>query len=298
MDACSLDTEYITVSASHSPTYFLSQERFELLEWCELVGNMSDIPKVLSISWGGPESEYHLDAQRAANRCFQKLGVQGVSIFAASGDDGTGKQGGTIFRRCKAFDPTYPASSPYVTAVGATYLESTEIGWSSSGGGFSAVFAAQSYQNATVQRYLHSAVQLPDPKLYTATGRATPDVSALGTCYTIFSGGVMSGTLSGTSASTPTFAGPYVASHAHTMIHCFFTGMVSLINAEAARVGRSPMGFINPVLYQANDVGFDVTEGNNKLAACPAGFPATKGWDAVTGLGTPTYNKLRGILLR
>ena len=37
MDACSLDTEYITVSASHSPTYFLSQERFELLEWCELV---------------------------------------------------------------------------------------------------------------------------------------------------------------------------------------------------------------------------------------------------------------------
>ena len=74
--------------------------------------------------------------------------------------------------------------------------------------------------------------------------------------------------------------------------------MVSLINAEAARVGRSPMGFINPVLYQANDVGFDVTEGNNKLAACPAGFPATKGWDAVTGLGTPTYNKLRGILLR
>jgi tripeptidyl-peptidase I len=139
----------------------------------------------------------------------------------------------------------------------------------------------QAYQNASVQRYLQAAPSLPDAKLYTPTGRAIPDVSALGTCYTIFSGGAMSGTLSGTSASTPTFA-----------------GMVSLLNAEAAAQGKPPMGFINPALYQAADLGFDVTQGNNKLGGCPAGFPATEGWDAVTGLGTPTYQKLRAALYK
>jgi len=282
----SLDTQYITASGSRAPTSFLSQEQFDLLAWCELVGNQTDVPKVLSISWGGPESEYPQDGQQAANRCFQKLGLQGVSIFAASGDDGTGKQGGTIFRRCQKFDPTWPASSPYLTAVGATYLESgSEVGWSSSGGGFSANFAMPSYQNSTVQGYLHSKATLPDQKLFPATGRVTPDVSALGTCYSVFSGGAMSGTLSGTSASTPTFA-----------------GMVSLINAEAAQNGNPPMGFINPALYRAvgsspGELGFDVVEGNNKVSGCPSGFPATVGFDAVTGLGTPTYEKLRGILL-
>lgn len=277
----SLDTQYITAAGMPGPTYYLSQEQFDLLAWCELVGNLTSIPKVLSISWGGPESQYPKESQLAADRCFQKLGLQGVSILAASGDQGTGKQGGEVFRRCQKFDPTYPASSPYLTSVGATYLQSgSESGWSSSGGGFSAVFDVPPYQNATVQGYLASAPRLPNPKLYTPTGRATPDVSALGTCYTLFSGGAMSGTLSGTSASTPTFA-----------------GMVALLNAEAASQGKPPLGFLNPALYAAGAIGFDVTQGNNKLGACPAGFPATKGWDAITGLGTPTYQALRAALL-
>ena len=60
--------------------------------------------------------------------------------MSASGDDGTGKQG---FLHCKSFDATWPASSPFVTAVGATYLDEasdTEVGWADSGGGFSAIF--------------------------------------------------------------------------------------------------------------------------------------------------------------
>jgi hypothetical protein len=39
----------------------------------------------------------------------------------------------------------------------------------------------------------------------------------------------------------------------------------------------------------------DITQGNNKCTesrCCTSGFPATTGWDAVTGLGTPNYQKM------
>jgi tripeptidyl-peptidase-1 len=48
-----------------------------------------------------------------------KLGLQGVTLVAASGDDGanSGYGNGYCF-----YDPKFPASSPYVTAVGATQV--------------------------------------------------------------------------------------------------------------------------------------------------------------------------------
>jgi tripeptidyl-peptidase-1 len=90
------------------------------LSWCELVANMtsSERPSVLSISWGSGESTIDKSHMTSATACFQKLGLQGISIFAASGDVGTGKQGG--FFSCKKFDPEWPAACPYVTAVGGT----------------------------------------------------------------------------------------------------------------------------------------------------------------------------------
>ena len=50
---------------------------------------------------------------------------------------------------------------------------------------------------------------------------------------------------------------------------------------------------INPALYKIGADGtryakdfFDVTTGNNTTSSIP-GYPATTGWDPVTGLGTP-----------
>ena len=80
----------------------------------------SERPSVLSISWGSGESTIDKSHMTSATACFQKLGLQGISIFAASGDVGTGKQGG--FFSCKKFDPEWPAACPYVTAVGGTSL--------------------------------------------------------------------------------------------------------------------------------------------------------------------------------
>jgi len=74
------------------------------------------------------------------------MGAAGISIFVASGDAGTGKLG--TFS-CKKFNPVWPASSPYITAVGGTYLaDGVENGWNGSGGGFSAVHARPAWQDA------------------------------------------------------------------------------------------------------------------------------------------------------
>lgn len=56
-----------------------------------------------------------------------KMGAQGFTVLVASGDEGTGSTGWLF---CDKFDPTFPATSPYVTAVGGTYLQNgKEITW-------------------------------------------------------------------------------------------------------------------------------------------------------------------------
>ena len=87
-----LDTQYITASGRGVKSFFISREEFNMLSWCEEVLNMTQIPNVLSISWGGRRIAHPI-AHQVSKECFQKLGVLGISIFAASGDDGTGKQG-------------------------------------------------------------------------------------------------------------------------------------------------------------------------------------------------------------
>jgi subtilase family serine protease len=62
--------------------------------------------------------------------------------------------------------------------------------------------------------------------------------------------------------------------------------------AIADQIAGSDLGYINPALYQLaagpnySTYFFDVTIGNNQTTSIP-GYPASTGWDAVTGLGTP-----------
>lgn len=278
-----LDTQWITATGRGVPSWWLSQNEFDMLAWCELVLNMTQPPSVVSISWGSPETSYHAEHMQAGSDCFQKMGVQGITVFTASGDGGTGKQG--TFS-CKAFDPNWPGTCPYITTVGGTYLESgTENGWSGSGGGFSAVFPRPAWQDKAVAAYMQSAT-LPSSDLYTADGCAKPDIAAVATNYKVASAGGFHGTLTGTSASSPAFA-----------------GMVAVINDLLVDSGKPTVGFINPALYAAAEagsadfLGFDVVTGNNKHSGCDAGFSAVEGWDAVTGLGTPLFQNLKSLLM-
>ncbi len=88
----------------------------------------------------------------------KQLGVRGFSILFASGDSGAGCNSGKT-----SFVPNFPASSPYVTAVGGTVLAKhglLEDGNYISGGGFSNVFAQPSYQVRALHAILFDRLRL------------------------------------------------------------------------------------------------------------------------------------------
>ncbi len=176
------------------------------------------------------------------------------------------------------FHPEFPSTSPYVTSVGATDFKTYDIGdevaWSLTGGGFSDVFPQPSYQAPAVAKYKSTAT-LPDASYFNATGRGYPDVSALGgekTPYCVaYYFNVDWG--AGTSVSTPVVA-----------------GMVAMLNGKRLDAGKSPLGFLNPLLYAHPEAFFDVLDGNN-------GFPTAPLWDPVSGMGTINYQKLEQIVM-
>ena len=191
--------------------------------------------------------------------------------------------------------PSWPASSPWVTAVGATRFLNQTVGQTEmatdqfgSGGGFSSIWnnSHAQWQADAVAKYVamgSSLDKFPPSGSFPPLGRATPDISALGEGYQVYVSGRVE-PVGGTSASSPAFA-----------------GYVSLLNEARFKAGKPQMGFFNPFAYQNPDAFTDVTHGTNAIdrggAPMPYGFAAAPGWDAATGLGTPRFDKLLAAAL-
>lgn len=238
---------------------------------------------------------------------FVDAAANGVTVLGASGDFGTANSTKTPARKGGTLIPyptvNWPASDPLVTGVGGTYLctnpvtgvgvDSTdppahcqanpgvrEIGWIDSGGGYSDVFAKPDYQ-----------ITLPAGSTPIGAMRGVPDVALQASAGTgalvyitlppdgnsgLLCAGVPCSTgwydIGGTSLATPQWAG---------------------LVAIAAQIAGHGLGPINATLY-ALGAGptystdfYDVTTGNNQTNPTVPGYPATTGWDPVTGLGTP-----------
>ena len=240
--------------------------------------------------------------------------IEGIGIYFSSGDN-SDESLSVGYRTAD-----WPASSPFVTAVGGTSLgvgqsnnRVIETGWGThtsslitttgawvdhgwlygSGGGVSRLFAEPSYQAGTVPGSVF-AVQ-------GRTGRAVPDIAAFGdpnTGYLIgqtqtFPDGTVKYSefrIGGTSLSSPIMAG---------------------IMALADQAKGSPHGFANPVFYANATSGafYDVLHQsgavvrvnyNNSVDASAGlayrlrtfdqglSLKTTAGWDDITGLGSPT----------
>jgi len=117
-----LEMQYLMSTAQNIPTTFFYSEG-SLLKWIKTVSNMVDPPKVFTISFVSPElylSTYYINAFNAE---AMKLGIMGVTLLAAAGDDGAAgydvREGDL---QCGYF-PNFPATSPYVTVVGATQVK-------------------------------------------------------------------------------------------------------------------------------------------------------------------------------
>lgn len=120
---------------------------------------------------------------------FAQLGARGVSVLVSSGDTGVGSacqtNDGTNTTR---FMPVFPASCPFVTAVGGTQGVQPEMATTFSGGGFSDLFCRPRYQDKAITGYLD---RLGDrwEGLYNPGGRGFPDVAAQASNFTVLDRG-------------------------------------------------------------------------------------------------------------
>jgi tripeptidyl-peptidase-1 len=194
--------------ASAVPLTVFYSDNYSILNWINQVLSLNKPPLVHSVSYGNDEvQQTSAQYMYSCNVQFMAAGTRGLSILFAAGDQGVwGRTGvGAVF------NPDFPASSPYVTAVGGTNFKTKsvigpETAWNCGGGGFSNTFARASWQSKAVANYLKVA-SLPPSSYYNASGRGYPDMSALGGLtnpYCIANGGLIG--VAGTSASAPVVA--------------------------------------------------------------------------------------------
>lgn len=279
-----LDIEYMGGVSQPIPMSVYYSNTYSLLDWATTINDNDDAEYVQSVSYGNDEVQQTSDEYMyTTNTEFMKLGSKGVSVFFASGDQGVwGRSGfGTEYH------PDFPASSPYVTAVGGTDFATKgvigdETTWEDGGGGFSNTFAQPSWQADAVESFFSTSTDLPKSSLYNSTGRGYPDIAALaGTqnAYFIsFKDGKFGG-VGGTSAACPVAA-----------------AIFAQVNNARLAAGKSAMGWLNPFIYANEDAFNDVTSGTND-GGYSSGFTAVAGWDAATGFGTPNYAKLEAAAL-
>jgi tripeptidyl-peptidase-1 len=257
------------------------------LQWLNDVAKNAAPPYVFSISYSDNENGVEVAFAQRVEVELQKAGARGITIIDSSGDGGVG--GSQPDNSCKTFQPTFPASSPYVTAVGGTSgtgLKETASTVFPSGGGFSTLFPRPTYQMKMVDTYFSLAKNLPSKTLFNATGAAYPDVamSAENFALTQF---MVDVPVSGTSCSAPSFA-----------------AVVALLNDARMSKGKSSLGWINPLLYANADAFNDIVTGSNAGCAVDSskgylgtGFQCSPGFDPVTGLGSPIFAKLKALAI-
>eukprot|EP00013_Stygamoeba_regulata_P020118 CAMPEP_0177647164 /NCGR_PEP_ID=MMETSP0447-20121125/10156_1 /TAXON_ID=0 /ORGANISM="Stygamoeba regulata, Strain BSH-02190019" /LENGTH=580 /DNA_ID=CAMNT_0019149735 /DNA_START=8 /DNA_END=1750 /DNA_ORIENTATION=+ len=297
-----LDVQYMLAVAQNTTTTYwsLPGDSEPFLEWIEAVAADSNPPLVHSMSYGSVEPENDPNEMKRFSLEACKLGLRRVTIMISSGDDGVANYGARGNPDQCGFNPSYPASVPYITAVGATQgpemgsgevaCQSDKGGLITTGGGFSTVFDQPSYQADAVKNYLATASHLPPASQFKSSGRAYPDVALMGHNYPVFIGG-NAYPVSGTSASSPVFA-----------------ALITLVNDERLAAGKKPIGFLNPILYSSALASAynDITQGDNKCCAgdgqgsqtcCQYGFYCAKGFDPVTGLGSVNFEAFKAALV-
>lgn len=264
----------------------------------QLISNTT-VPSVVSVSESAPENLFDPDYARRLCNMMAQAGARGVSLLFSAGNNGpNGDSAGGKHKTI--FEPKFPASCPWITAVGGTTNVADEqaatkdtipltsrLGFTSTGGGFSNVFPRPEYQTGQVQSYMdqHIPANYQTTSGFNASGRGYPDIAAFSTQFPTFVDGFQL-PIGGTSAATPTWA-----------------AVIALLNDYEAFHNRPHLGFLNPWLYSLNGTGLkDIVKGGNNVGDCllsqgcslgqALGYDVTPGWDPATGLGSPMFRNL------
>ncbi|KAH8997664.1 subtilisin-like protein [Lactarius hatsudake] len=290
--------QYTEAMAYPTPHVFYSVGRGPAMDdwfivWLEFILNQRDIPQTISISYTYEEKSTSREYAFYVCDMFAILGVRGVSVLVASGNDGIGRgncmdQDGIIeFRSYISRNLAGPGSSrhhhafsgPWVTVIGGMMDDEPEIAAIFSGGGFSNHFERPPYQEQAVPTFLEDLGGRYWGK-YNVSGRGIPDIAAQSLNFQIAFYGQLQIDYGSTGLATAVVA-----------------GIISLLNDWLISEGRPPLGFLNPWLYGRGLAALDdITEGRNPGCNMP-GFSAIAGWDPVTGLGTPNFRRMMGQLV-
>lgn len=259
-------------------------------------------PSVITVSYGILDEASMTSTADAMCNAAQLLSAFGTTIVFSAGDsgpDGTARAQTPPYPdasgSCLPLTPSYPSGCPYILSVGATtgYYENEQpvyygtpsglsgYNWAwASGSGFSEIWSTPDYQKTALSKWAarsNSLYSSATKGQYTSTGRAFPDVTALGVDYPI----VINGNAflqAGTSMSSPVFA-----------------AVLSLLNDELRDAGLPTVGYAHPMFYANPTVFKDVTLGGSWWqcgTGTTYGFNSTIGWDPASGLGSPNYTSL------
>jgi subtilase family serine protease len=195
-----------------------------------------------------------------------------VSFVAAAGDTG--------------HPASWPAASPFVTAVGGTslHLDSkgkyvNETAWTYGGGGLSSIEVEPQYQlDLNIPNNPEGKRGMPDVAYHADINGVAPNMGfAVYTSIPAYNGWQQVG---GTSAGAPQWA-----------------ALLAIVNSMRVSSGKPPLQGSNPALYAAAKSGYsnnyhDITAGTNSNGKCGPRCSAGPGYDYVTGLGSPRANNL------
>ena len=236
-------------------------------------------PSVLSISWDWAEFDslgnlaWTPAAISVLHGAFHEAALFGITVFVASGDDGS---------NCQVYDGNahvyYPESDPWVTSCGGTTIGNVsgssfvEVAWTDNGitgGGVSDFFDLPHWQR-------HADIPLsvnPGQR----KGRGVPDIAGYANGYEIVLQGASSPGWWGTSETAPLYA-----------------ALIAIINAHL----RERVGYLNPLLYSrhARHVLRDIDDGRTNAANGAPGYTCGPGWDACTGWGSLKGHALLKLL--
>ncbi|RII87879.1 peptidase, partial [Clavibacter michiganensis] len=301
------DEQHLDVQAVHAMapdaavSYWGADDCTSTSLYTRILDAAEDGPDVISLSFGAMEGLDTADDRELLNRVLVEAAARDVSVFASTGNDGdysgVGDHGGNA-------TVASPASSPYVTAVGATSTGlaedgsiAVEAGWETetrfarngalippgfafgAGGGQSAEYARPTWQ--------------ADRLAVAGTGRLLPDVASLGDPETGFitygphKGRTEYAAHGGTSLATPMVASMVAISKAVTgrrfglaspWLYALM-GTSALRDVQPASAATwSPRGPSAGALWPETLFMWDT--GRQGLRSAP-------GWDDVTGAGVP-----------
>ena len=314
-----MDIEWVTAMAPRAKVIYIST--LDAAEFATIVMNrLGTDPSIHQLNASVAYSEAAYVSPPVDSQYYAALAALGVTCFVASGDGGSngnyyrtgaGPDGTFWYDPDDDLAPAYPASDPFVTAVGGTAIGFTtfdgldftlpyrEGGWclpdppivafpgkpgnwafTASTGGKSIFFAAPEWQRLA---------GLPG-----GGKRCVPDVAAMSVgfpgAYGYFHGEKFDYTgFGGTSMSSPVWA-----------------GLCALINQARGKIGFGPVGLLGPRIYPLmGTTAFNAISGgsgNNGVSfsetANIGAYRVTPNYNFVTGLGSPNMAELIGALTK